>query len=273
MLRRSLIRMACLRAPNQVRRGMATATGTDSGDAKRAEVTLKRFWKAANLDERPNAFCVTLDKRPLKTAGGRLLEIPKTKRMLATLIAFEWDNQERLIKPYALPLTSLASRVIDDLHQDLARAEVEQALLRYLDTDSICFPEEAPEALVNLQARHWQPIIDWAQKEFNIEIFSFTGIFGSGQPPASKAKLEEVLSKLDAWELSGLERAVYASKSLLIGLALIHGRLSPEQAAQAAHVEVSSQIQRWGEVEDSHDVDYHDIRRQLGSVACLLAKV
>ena len=53
-----------------------------------------------------DAFCVTLDKRPLKTSGGKLLEIPKSKPLLATLIAYEWDNQEKLIKPHALPLVS-----------------------------------------------------------------------------------------------------------------------------------------------------------------------
>ena len=85
-----------------------------------------------------------------------------------------------------------------------------------------------------------------------------------------------------------MERATYASKSLIIGLALVKKHLTVEQAARAATVEVNSQIERWGEVEDStfslsahhdllsksalqaHDVDYHDIRRQLGSAACLL---
>ena len=90
-----------------------------------------------------------------------------------------------------------------------------------------------------------------------------------------------------------MERAVYATKSFIISLALVKGRISVEQAAQASHVEVNSQIKKWGEVEDcewalafaieetcvlisyrfsAHDVDHRDIRRQLGSVACLLAK-
>ena len=61
-----------------------------------------------------------------------------------------------------------------------------------------------------------------------------------------------------------------------------------EQASVAAQVEVTSQIETWGEVEDStfafyfsqrhalivfsiaHDVDERDVRRQLGSVACIL---
>ena len=47
------------------------------------------------------------------------------------------------------------------------------------------------------------------------------------------------------------ERAAYASKSFIIALALCRGRLTAEQAAQASHVEVRSQIEIWGEVEDS----------------------
>ena len=48
-----------------------------------------------------------------------------------------------------------------------------------------------------------------------------------------------------------LERATYASKSLIIALALVTKHLSVEQASLAATVEVNSQIERWGEVEDS----------------------
>lgn len=51
--------------------------------------------------------------------------------------------------------------------------------------------------------------------------------------------------------LGGMERAVYYSKSFVIALAMVRQRLNAEQAAQAALVEVRSQIQRWGEVEDS----------------------
>ena len=47
-----------------------------------------------------------------------------------------------------------------------------------------------------------------------------------------------------------MERATYVTKSFLIALALVRGRLDVEQASQAAHVEVNSQIERWGEVED-----------------------
>jgi ATP synthase F1 complex assembly factor 2 len=44
---------------------------------------------------------------------------------------------------------------------------------------------------------------------------------------------------------------VLASKSYLISLALVEGHYTVDDAAKAAHVEVQSQIDRWGEVEDS----------------------
>lgn len=47
-----------------------------------------------------------------------------------------------------------------------------------------------------------------------------------------------------------MERATYVTKSFIIALALVRGRIDAEQAAQAALVEVNSQIQKWGEVED-----------------------
>lgn len=110
------------------------------------------------------------------------------------------------------------------------------------------------------------------------------------------------MSKFDPWQMAGvsaplpsrtlltcheaLERATYSSKSFLVGLALVFRKVTAEEAALASTVEVSSQIQRWGEVEDcelsshwtghrlcplpAHDVDHQDIRRQLASAICLL---
>lgn len=47
-----------------------------------------------------------------------------------------------------------------------------------------------------------------------------------------------------------MERVTYVTKSFLIALALVKRHLTAEQAALAAQVEVASQIERWGEVED-----------------------
>ena len=47
-----------------------------------------------------------------------------------------------------------------------------------------------------------------------------------------------------------MEHATATTKSFLIALALVKRHLTVEQAASSARVEVASQIERWGEVED-----------------------
>jgi ATP synthase F1 complex assembly factor 2 len=47
-----------------------------------------------------------------------------------------------------------------------------------------------------------------------------------------------------------MERATYATKSFIVALALVKRHLTVDEAAKAAQVEVDSQIERWGEVED-----------------------
>lgn len=79
-----------------------------------------------------------------------------------------------------------------------------------------------------------------------------------------------MIEGLDNFQLAAFEKAVMQTKSFIIALALVKGRIGVEEAALAARVEVLHQIERWGEVDDAHDVDEEDIKRQLGSVACAL---
>lgn len=108
--------------------------------------------------------------------------------------------------------------------------------------------------------------------KYGVELVVSEGILPAIQTPETLVKLQAVVEEMNIWELAAFERVVYATKSFVIGLALVKGRITAHEAALASHVEVASQIERWGEVEDTHDVDYQDIRRALGSAAVLLTK-
>jgi len=236
-----------------------------------AEATLTRFWKTVDLQERGDSFSITLDSRPLKTPAGKPLLLPRSKRLAAALIVTEWENQRNVLKLHALPMTSLAARAIDTMNEATTRVDVRTSLFKYLDTDTICFHQEYPESLVRLQKEHWDPLLTWARDTFDIELLTSDTLLLNAQPEATKRKLDKVLQGFDPWQMAAMERVTYTTKSFIIALALVHGRISAEQAALTSQVEVASQIERWGEVEDSHDVDYHDVRRHIGSAACLVS--
>jgi len=54
-----------------------------------------------------NGLVVTLDNRPLKTPSGNKLHLPQNKRVLATVVATEWENQDKILKTHALPMVSV----------------------------------------------------------------------------------------------------------------------------------------------------------------------
>lgn len=135
--------------------------------------------------------------------------------------------------------------------------------MSYFDTDAVCYHEEFPEVLTDLQDKYWEPIIDWAQQTYDVKIHTTTDIFAVTQPQETKEKFRAVVEEMDALELAAFEKAVMSSKSFLIGFALVHKGISVEHAAQAAQVEMNAQMDRWGEVEDSKCCDHIAYYRAL----------
>ena len=202
---------------------------------------MQRFWKDVHLAfETPSNgddehFVVQLDRRNLRTPGGAKLAIPADRPLLACLIAQEWDEQTQLIKPHSLPLTSLMSRAIDALQDDeRGRKEVQDYLMRYLDTDTVCFFDKEPARLVQLQKERWTPLLEWTRRLLDADVHTATGTLVCRQPDATRAKVERLVAGLPPLDLASLERAVMVSKSMIIGLALIHRYIEAEQAALAA---------------------------------------
>lgn len=104
---------------------------------------------------------------------------------------------------------------------------------------------------MTLQKEHWDPLIKWVNQKYGVSIAPHTELFGSKLPTEVTDKLAAAVAQFDIFKLAAFEKAVHTSKSFIIALALVEGHITVDQAAQAAHVEVQSQIDRWGEVEDS----------------------
>ncbi|KAK9323336.1 hypothetical protein V1517DRAFT_320457 [Lipomyces orientalis] len=242
----------------------------------------KRFWEKANIKTTEDGHQINLDIRPVRTSTGHPLIVPHNKTALAHLIVQEWATLPSLqIKPQSLPLTSLAARAIDIAKSEDVKATKEaiaKTLLPYLDTDTMLIfapSEEYNGALRKEQEESYRPIIAWAEEQvFHGERLNFSdgdkGLRGNMQSDSIKASATEWANSLDAWQLTAFERAVLGGKSYLGGMKLVNQKISTSDLAQVVTLEVLHQMKRWGEVEDSHDVDWADLRRQIGSAAVLI---
>ncbi|KAJ2779788.1 chaperone [Coemansia javaensis] len=245
--------------------------GAGNALPKAAAGGIRRFWKDVSVGERDGHYVVLLDKRPVKTPDGQLLRVAAGRGgalALAWLVAGEWEAQREVVGAHSLPLTSLVARSIDGLADAAARRDVVDRLLKYFQTDSACLHDEYPRALVELQRRHYAPILDWARATYGIELRTTADLFALRQAPEAAARLRDAAAAFSPLKLAALERAVMAAKSFLIGLALVEQRITAEEAAQASQVEANAQTKLWGELENAHDLDNAAIRQILGAAAC-----
>jgi chaperone required for assembly of F1-ATPase len=207
-----------------------------------------RFYDIATADgEAAEGFAVLLDGRPIRTPARRVLAAPVS--MLAEAIAAEWNAQEKVIDPAAMPLTRLANSIIDGVVP--APAPVAAEIEKYLGTDLLFYRAAEPEGLVGAQRGCWDPIVDWARDMLGARFVLAEGVMHVAQPgeavaAAMAAVPHHPAEPKDHWRLGAINAVTTLTGSALLALALAAGRLSTEQAWAAAHVDEDWNMQFWG---------------------------
>lgn len=210
--------------------------------------TSQRFYQTATAspaagDDGGLGFRVRLDDRPITTPGGRPLILPG--EALADAVAAEWRAQSKRIDVSAMPFTRLAATAIDRVAE--GRPSVVDMLLSYAGADLLCYRAEGPEDLAARQHERWQPLLDWAADGLGARLVVTRGIVPIAQPEPAIAALRGVLEALDSWQLTALAVIAQACSSLVIALALAHGRIDAGEAFALSQLDESYQIERWGE--------------------------
>lgn len=113
-------------------------------------------------------------------------------------------------------------------------------------------------------------ILHWMNNEEKIVMRSTDGLLSARQPDATVSFFKSFMEQLPPLHLAAFERIVLSTKSVCIAYALYRRQIGVEFAAKAARLEALHQTEKWGEVEDAHDTDREDMKRQLGSAMALV---
>ena len=212
-----------------------------------AEWKARRFWKTADIRPQGEGWEVVLDGRPLRTPGKLPLILPT--EALARAIAAEWDAQTDVIDPNRMPLTRAANSAVEKVSPQFH--DVTSMLGDYGGTDLLSYRASEPEALTRMQAVGWDPLIDWAATELRAPLRITHGVIPVPQDPAVLLKLQAEIASLDAFALTALHDLVTLPGSLILGLAVLRGRLDAETAWKLARIDEEFQADRWGRDEDA----------------------
>jgi len=204
-------------------------------------VLRRRFYETAAAAAAADGFVVLLDGKPARTPAGRILAAPTLA--LGEALAAEWLAQRDNIDPATMPLTRLANTIIDGVSERprAVAAEIE----KYLASDLVCYRAGGPQGLAERQARDWDPILHWAGQTLGARFSLGEGVIHVAQPEAAVAAARAALPA-DPWRLGAVHAATTLTGSALIALALSRGRLTPEEAWQAAHIDEDWNMEQWG---------------------------
>ena len=208
---------------------------------------MKRFYSSATVEQCAGGFGISLDGRPVRTPARTALRVPS--KALAEALCEEWNAQGDRVDPGSMPLTQLANTAIDRMPD--ARRETVAELVRYGETDLLCYRAERPETLAGRQEALWQPLLDWLQRRFGIALRVVNGMLPQPQDPHAIARLEQVVGAYADFDLTALHLGATSAGSIAIGLAMLEGEITAERAAEAAFLDERHQIEQWGADEEA----------------------
>lgn len=118
-----------------------------------------------------------------------------------------------------------------------------------------------------MQSEYWKTLVQWLKTDHALDIKTTDGILSITQSQETLDFFRRILESCDLISLAAFEKTIMMTKSMIIPFALYSKKLPVDRAVTSARLEVLHQIDRWGEVQDSHDTDSHDVKRVLGAAS------
>src|SRR5947209_3500811 len=205
----------------------------------------KRFYKDVAVLEEPNGFAIGLDGRKLKTPAKADLILPM--RAAAEAIAQEWRAQNEDIDPRTMPLTRLVNSALDGVARGVPSVIAD--IVRYADSDLVCYRAAEPEGLVAAQSERWDSVLAFARNELGARFICVEGITFAEQPPRAIAAVRDAIVQSTGERplaVAALHVMTTLTGSVLLALAVARRELTPDAAWDAAHVDEDFQMRAWG---------------------------
>lgn len=189
---------------------------------------------------------VKLDGKSILTPAKKPFFVPT--QALANAITAEWKANPKYTSQ-KMPLTSLAFTAIDRIAGQ--EAAIVEALLVYLDTDTLCYRAGEAEPLLAIQQAKWDPILAWAEKRFDAGWRATNDIMPADQSPVLHKAIGNYLRSLDSMSLAAGCILSSCCSSLALAIAVLEKHITPLESFALSRLEEEFQAERWGRDEEA----------------------
>jgi len=216
---------------------------------------MKRVHKLASHTKTEDGFVIQLDGKSVKTPVGQPLAAPN--RAIADAVVKEWSEQGEEILPDTMPVTQFLSTALDRTRE---RDAITKSLLKYLDTDLLCYRTKEPAELMKRQKEVWDRWLTWFDEHFESPLEVTFGIDALKQDEDTHKQIWNYIEALDEFYFTVLQVVTSLTGSIVLGLAFLEHEASPEDVFNAAELEEIYHAEIAGEAE--HGADPVQERRQ-----------
>jgi chaperone required for assembly of F1-ATPase len=204
---------------------------------------MKRFYKLVSTRKDPEGYAILLDGKPVKTPSRETLRVASSA--LADALAREWMSQKEKIVPASMPLTQLTTTKIDRVSRE--RAVMQESVLKYFNTDLLCYRTDSPPELAAAQTQSWDPKLNWFAKKFGYELQTTESLVAFMHPSAAHEAVKKYVSALDDDHFTVLQLVTAASGSLILALGFVENAWGAEEVFAAARVEEAHKARIYNE--------------------------
>lgn len=207
----------------------------------------KRFYLEALAAPSGEGYGIFLDGKPVKTMAKNTLAI--ASKTIADAVAEEWRAQKECIDPDTMPLTRLCNIAQDRVALD--RPMLIDDIVRYAETDLVCYHAPAGEKLGRLQHATFEPLLEWARVAYALDFEATDSVMPIAQSPQTLSNARALVEQATDAELAGLAMMVPLLGSYVLSIALWKHRLDVEQALKAARLDEDLHAEKWGVDEEA----------------------
>lgn len=187
-------------------------------------------------------FIVKTNNPSRLTPGKHPLTVPS--QALANAIEAEWKGAKKF-NPDKMPLTALAYTAVDRIEGQ--EPNIIEALMVYIDTDTLCYRSSGSEKLAGLQKKHWDPVLAWAKDTLGVTWKTTDGVMPLEQPKKLHQAIEKRLKKMQSMQLAPFCLLASGFSSLLLALAVFEKELDVDDAFRLSRLEEDTQAENWGQ--------------------------
>jgi chaperone required for assembly of F1-ATPase len=209
---------------------------------------MKKFWKTVEVSElTTNSYQILLDKKILKTPMQN--DLIFTDYRISYETSLEWDINSDELDTDEMIFFGIFSTAIDRIVND--RVLYINEIMKFVDTDLICYKADKPDELVELQNKHWDPILLIIKNYISEEIEVFTGIMPGTQNRQVHNKIKKLIHNFSNIELSILHRLTNIIGSIFISLCVLKGDILKKHVCQLCFLDELWQAENWGVEEEA----------------------